>query len=222
MRPESIYADGGIIGPRNPSQLGGVWGWCHVEGYERVIGDWGYIMPDLLEAWGGTAQVTNNTSELYAMLLALEACPDGWAGRAYTDSGVTSGRLRTFALPAGLAHKLNGVPQGLQALIRRQVERLSWESIRWHVLSGHPTREQLKNGYGKHGLPVSSHNVWCDTQCNLAKLRYNQDLARLDPNYSARPRAVKRDTSMMAARSARVASRLLATATTGGSVTVTD
>lgn len=212
MELSAIYADGGVIG-KNPSSDGGTWGWCFTNRYGlRINGDYGYLTPDLF----GEGPITNNVTELYALLLALEAAPDHWCGPVYSDSGITLGRLRTWRLPPGAAWSLHGVPRALQLLVWRQVDRLDWEGITWHLLDGHPTHKQLESGRGKRGGTVSPHNVWCDRMCNLAKDRFRSD--QQEVSSSASLQAARRFPSPMW-DSFHAERRSQATTTTGGSAT---
>ena len=221
-----LFADGGVVGV-NPSPHAGTWGWCHTTGFDgpyasaqRVLEDFGYFTPAL---FGGPA-VTNNVSELYAVLLGLEALPDGWSGTVCSDSSITMGRLRTWTLPPGVAHALRNVPAALQLQVWRQTQRLDWPRIEWVVLKGHPTREQLKNGRGSHGLPVSSHNVWADTLTRLGAERYGEDATRaqrLSLGATSAARVVKRSRSVLADL-CRAARPLPTGGTTGTSAKPTD
>lgn len=167
-----VYADGGVI-RSNPSTLGGTWAWCHTltdidAGWARKTGDWGYFTPGLF----GTDTATNNVAELYAVVLGLEALPDGWSGTVCSDSKITLERLRTWTNPPGVAVALRGVPPLLQQMVWRQVARLGWQSVRFLLHAGHPTRAQLESGTNSSGRPVSIHQVWCDAHCKAAADRY--------------------------------------------------
>ena len=90
-----VYCDGGILG-QNPSKRGGTYAWIQVENDEELIWDYGCVTPDDL----GVIAVTNNQTELYAAVMALEAMPEGSQGVLWTDSQVTLHRLvhqRKFA-----------------------------------------------------------------------------------------------------------------------------
>ena len=100
--PVALYADGGVIG-QNPSPIGGTWAWCMVsaDGVRTRFAH-GWISPAEL----GAPVVSNNHTELLALVLGLEALPSGWAGTVYSDSWVSLQRVF-------LAAKLNNVPQWL-------------------------------------------------------------------------------------------------------------
>lgn len=162
MSITALYADGGVIGS-NPSPLGGTWAWCQVVGDERVACASGVILP----AEVGLPAITNNLTELYAILEARESLPYAWSGTIYSDSWVSLQRVF-------LAAKLNNVPDWL---IRRlqSMQRGGWFSgCSWQLLDGHPTKAQLSAGIGKRGHPVSKWNVWCDQTCQQEARAFQQ------------------------------------------------
>lgn len=149
-----VYADGGCVRV-NPSPHGGTWAWCHVNAAgERVAGASGTVRP----ADTGFPVVSNNQTEFLALLLCLEALPDGWAGRAFTDSGVT---LTRFSHPN--TAKTNGLPPAWVGRMRVTMDRLG--EVEFVLLGGHPSKKELAAGVRKDGKPVSIFNVWCDEQC---------------------------------------------------------
>lgn len=150
----SLYADGGVVGP-NPSAIGGTYAWCIVENDARVLGDAHFMSAAVARVQGG---VTNNQSEMMALLKGLEQMPNGWSGTVYSDSIVTLGRLFR-------GYKWSNLPMWLHQRYRAQVARLNWASITHVHLDGHPTRAQLASGIGKNGNPVSEHQMWCDQMC---------------------------------------------------------
>ena len=151
----SLFTDGGVIG-RNPSLLGGTWAWCLIDGDEIIRSASGAVDPkdiDLLT-------VSNNTTELLAAVLGLEATGPGFSGVWYTDSKVTVYRLTTST-------KFKGCPDWLRnrALAVRENQKYTVK-----LLGGHPNKAELTTGIRSDGAPVSKWNVWCDKECRrLAK-----------------------------------------------------
>jgi len=151
---KELYCDGGVVG-KNPSPIGGVFAWCQVENGFRVKEHTAPVRP----ADVGAPVVSNNNTELLALLDGIESLPEGWAGRVNSDSQVALGWVflgwKQEAIPAPLRARL-------QAL--RRSGRLF--GLEWRLLQGHPTQADLAAGVGaKRGLPVSEHNVWCDKAC---------------------------------------------------------
>lgn len=164
----SVYADGGVI-TKNPSTYGGTWACIMV----TQIGDAdqfelhsGLVTPAQI----GLPTVSNNYTELLACVESMERLPDRWDGVLHTDSNVTRIRL---VYPRA---KLNGIPNGLRERLADQRKRLG--SFTVVLLSGHPTREQLRTGIGKHNLPVSRWNVECDKECNRLANTFRSQLCR--------------------------------------------
>lgn len=158
MRQQSVitavYADGGVIG-RNPSPMGGTWAWCHVNAAgERITQGSGIVEP----AGAGLPAITNNYTEMVALLNGLSAVPFGWHGVVYSDSQITLGRLfwgwKWTNIPADVVHHARNM--------RRWIDLTACTPV---LLDGHPTKAQLATGVGKRGGPVSEHNVWCDKEC---------------------------------------------------------
>jgi ribonuclease HI len=152
---DAIYADGGVI-QKNPSDIGGTWATCHVDGDNRRC--WrasGVLLP----ADVGAPFVTNNQTEFYALLTGLEMLATGWSGKVCTDSLVTIRRFRDEG-------RLAGIPNEWRRRMAMTLGRLG--ELEYVLLDGHPTRAQLAAGIGKRGGPVSEHNVWCDHACTEA------------------------------------------------------
>lgn len=150
----SLYADGGVIGP-NPSAIGGTWAFCQVANGQRGQCASGIIRP--VEA--GVPAITNNLTELYAILQARESLPRSWSGVIHSDSWVSLQRVF-------LAAKLANVPHWLVERLQRMQHDGWFRDCSYVLLDGHPTQVQLVAGLGKRGHPVSVHNVWCDAECN--------------------------------------------------------
>lgn len=162
---QALYTDGGVIHV-NPSPMGGTWAWCLVENGQRLRQDSGLLLP--------TAEyptVSNNVTELYALVAGIEALPEDWAGLIFSDSWVSLQRLF-------LGAKLKNVPPWL-------VERLGaiqasgrLARMTYQLLDGHPTAAQLLDGKGKRGGPVSEFNVWCDEECGRVGRAARQNTLR--------------------------------------------
>lgn len=158
---EHLYCDGGVIG-RNPSEKGGTWAWCGVDnGGNMVASNSGVIDP---AEWGylagvcGPFVVTNNVSELIAVLEAVESVDLGWSGTVYSDSQITLGRVF-------MGWARNGIRKKLSDRLDHVIDRMG--EVQHVLLQGHPTKADLARGIGKkRNLPVSVHNVWCDKECS--------------------------------------------------------
>lgn len=159
--PIALYTDGGVIG-QNPSLIGGTWAWCLVDASgEMRRHAVGWLTPAELDA----EAVTNNHTELLALVLGLEALDADFAGTVYSDSWVSLQRVFRAA-------KLNNVPQWLVERLQILQKSGRLANLDYTLLDGHPTRAQIEAGIGKRGHPVSIHNVWCDQQCSaLARER---------------------------------------------------
>jgi ribonuclease HI len=167
VRPE-IYCDGGVIA-RNPSEVGGTWAWCLVVDDTMKLYRSGVIVPV-----AGTV-ITNNMSELYAAIMAIETLPRGWDGTIRSDSRVTIGRISR-------GWNLRNVPEDLARLVDAVRTRLADEAdlgfATFELVQGHPSREDLARGVGrKRNLPVSKWNVWCDRECNRVGAQYVAELS---------------------------------------------
>lgn len=164
----SVFADGGMVGPRNPSREGISFAWCHVvkPGVARAsVGPEHPASPGLRSRTGsgvaapadfGLQVLSNNHAEFLAFGLALAGLPAGWSGPVHSDSKITLGRFFW-------GWETNGIPpgwlKGRDAILARLGDL---EPI---LLDGHPTKAQLAAGRGKRGNPVSPHNVWADKEC---------------------------------------------------------
>jgi len=172
MKIVSVYADGGVIGS-NPSAIGGTYAYRLIEEDEECNHyiDGAFV----LTARENGGPVTNNQTEMMAVLSALELVPDDWAGSLYSDSQVTLGRVF-------MGWKWANVPQFMHAKYKDLRARLTrFEDIKWFLLDGHPTKAQLQAGKGKRGGPVSEHNVWCDQACTEAGEKYLADYEQMNP-----------------------------------------
>lgn len=154
IKPLDLYTDGGVIG-HNPSTVGGTWAFCLVNAAdERVTCNSGVITP----AGAHLPAITNNLTELLAILNGREALPYAWTGVIHSDSWVSLQRVFLHA-------KLANVPPWLVTRLQT-LQRDGWFSgCSWKLLDGHPTKAHLAVGTGKRGGPVSIHNVFCDAEC---------------------------------------------------------
>lgn len=150
----ALYTDGGCV-RANPSKIGGTWAWCAVNAFGKRIAESSGFRPWL--RGDNPVGITNNFMELMAAVLALEAMPGGWSGTLYTDSSLTLHRLTTPNAP------FRNIPI---AWVRRAAAAVSdLGAFRVVLLSGHPTREELRQGFSVEGKHVSEHNRWADKEC---------------------------------------------------------
>lgn len=152
-----LFCDGGVVGA-NPSLIGGTYAWRLVVDDVPMAEGAHFISA----ADARVPAVTNNLTEMLALIKGLESLPADWRGTVLSDSQITLGR-------AFLGWKWNNIP--LWAHHRFQVVRarlVHFDAFDHVLLAGHPTRAQLAAGIGRHGYPVSVHNVWCDQACGKA------------------------------------------------------
>lgn len=155
--PKKICCDGGIIGPRNPSVIGGTWAWAWVDENDCLMKhDYGAVTPGVM---GAGKVVTNNQTELLAACTALASVPEGWDGTLCTDSLVTLYRVTD-------GEKFANIPGWLEARARGFREGRKYKV---KLVAGHPTKAELLSGARKrNGLPTSHWNVFCDGLCRKA------------------------------------------------------
>ena len=195
----AIYCDGGVgagiepgIGSR--SQIGGTYAWCIVDAAIEERRHDATLCPDLKTkirlfdpiaasteyvAWGcgyltcqdlDTDSVTNNVTELCAILIGCSMLGPNFKGMLYSDSSVSLQRALFDA-------KLQGVPEQLVKCLvdfkagpRKRLRNNGWNlNGPDGLLDGHPTDTDLALKKGKRGYPVSVHNRWCDYMCNIRK-----------------------------------------------------
>ncbi len=155
MTHADIYTDGGLAGA-NPSKIGGSWAFVIVERGVQTHAASGFITP----ADVGRDVVSNNASELWATLEAMEYVAAGWDGVLYTDSYVTLCRIRRTKKQASL----KGIPPPMRARLAAAKARLGLYSV--CLLAGHPTLRELAEGRRqRNGLLASPWNVACDEMC---------------------------------------------------------
>jgi ribonuclease HI len=166
-----LYTDGGVI-EKNPSPIGGTWAWIIVENGVQICSESGAIsaaemrMEDL---------VTNNQTELLALLYGLDHLPADFAGTVLSDSNNSLGRLFS-------GWKWNNIPPWMHARYQLARKRLAnWDQIAHVLLDGHPTKAQLAAGIGKRGHPVSIYNVQCDKLCGEAAEKFLRNHCQVEP-----------------------------------------
>lgn len=125
--------------------------------------------------------ITNNQTEMLAILEGLKRLPDCFDGTIYSDSQVTLGRVF-------MMWKWKNIPEWMHKLYREQRARLThWNAIKYVLLDGHPTKAQLQAGVGKRGHPVSEHNVWCDHACQQAGEAFMATVGQNIPTFRELP-----------------------------------
>lgn len=162
----AFYADGGVIGP-NPSIIGGTWCWCLADATGRRICDYSGV---IRACDAQVPAVTNNLTELLALVNGLEALPHGWRGTVHSDSWVSLQRVFRAA-------KLNNVPTWLADRLQELQRSGHLATMTYVLLDGHPTKAQLAAGVGKRGHPVSIHNVFCDAECTRRAQQFRARVA---------------------------------------------
>lgn len=162
--PNQLFADGGVLG-RNPSKYGGTIAYRWILDGKVMTEDCGYILsgPDLPE-------VTNNQTELLAVIRGMKVLPSDWKGTIWSDSKVTLGRIF-------LGWAFTNVPRWMINALEVQKSRLMyWSQIHYGLVDGHPTPSQLSAGIGKRGGLVSVHNKWCDEACSKLALVFFREM----------------------------------------------
>lgn len=156
----AVYADGGVL-KSNPSPIAGMWAFCLVDadGW-RVREESGVIEPDEV---GGP--VTNHHTEVFALLSGLAALPDGWSGKACSDS---KNALRLFFHEGSLQK----IPEAWRPRVGAVLRRLG--TIEPVQVKGHPTKALIKSGAERdaRGRLISEHNVRVDALCTAAGERH--------------------------------------------------
>lgn len=170
----AVYCDGGMI----PSADAGTYAYCYVDaGGARIYEQAGYTFPSVEQSrykvqYIDTGRVTSPISELVALCSAMEDLP-------ITAQPVTVYCDCENALQWVFGNnRMKAVTLDLQFRVLEVKKRLSVfppiEDIRYVVLDGHPSKNQIETGIGKRGNPVSIHNVWCDDNCNIMRREYEE------------------------------------------------
>src|ERR1043166_547843 len=106
-----LFADGGVI-LKNPSTIGGTWAYCLVDCEGQYVQQKSGI---LLPAQIKMSHVTNNVTELFALVKGILSLPEDWEGMVYSDSHVSLLRIFRYG-------KLNNVPDCFMDGIKRARE----------------------------------------------------------------------------------------------------
>lgn len=161
-----LYADGGVI-LKNPSTIGGTWAWCLVDNEKILKHGSGYIVPDTME----TSTVTNNQTELLAVLKGFGELVDDDVIELRSDSEITLGRVFKN-------YSFNNIPHWMISDLKYEKLRLkNFQQFRYTLMDGHPTQAQIDKGLGKRGHITSKWNVWCDKECGRQARLYLESLA---------------------------------------------
>lgn len=172
-----LAVDGGLVG-LNPARAGTYAYVAFNEAGEALWGGSGIVMPqckvptecfygDVIYPVEGLNHITNNITELIALINGVMSLPMDFDGIIYSDSFVTLCRM----FKGG---SMNGVPQNLRN-IARMVYHQQTKYIRCMLLDGHPNPNQLIAKVGKRGRAVSEWNKWCDQQCTALAKAYVVD-----------------------------------------------
>jgi ribonuclease HI len=157
-----IFCDGGVIGP-NPSAIGGTWAYRSFVN-EVLVNDLSGVI-----ICNTSIKITNNITEMLALVHGLESLPDNWNGRICSDSLVTIGR-------ASLGWQWNHMPLDIVKMWEVQRRRLlNYGNFVWINLKGHPTKKELSEGVSKEGRPVHLQNKLCDKECTRLATLYMKE-----------------------------------------------
>lgn len=158
-----LYSDGGVV-KKNPSPIGGTWAYVLVRDDQDIIGfNKGFISP---QDMGVDEFVTNNQTELLAMVEGLSHLKHDAIVEICSDSEITLGRMfRGYAL--------KNIPAWLVRVMKHEQERLiHFKKFTYTLMDGHPTAMEVQRGIGKKGHITSKYNVLCDDMCNQVAQRY--------------------------------------------------
>jgi ribonuclease HI len=155
---KALYTDGGMIGG-NPSEHGGTWAWVRVEYGVEFERSSGVLLPADLN----NSTVSNNNSELYALLEGILHLPQHWEGDVCCDSAIALGWFFH-------GYKQNSIPMPLRKKLWHVQADVKERGLSLNPVlhAGHPTKADLAAGLrmskAPH-LPVSRWNVLCDDLC---------------------------------------------------------
>lgn len=163
MRITRLFTDGGVIGS-NPSAIGGTVAFCmQFSGAGQLKYARAFSAKQLK-----VDEVTNNQTELYAVILGLGYLFEEEIACIYSDSEITLGRLFK-------GYAMKNIPEFMVNKLSKERKRLiNWHRFQSILLKGHPTWMELNNGISKTGRPVHSLNKWCDEQCSKKAHEYLQ------------------------------------------------
>lgn len=157
-----LYADGGVIN-KNPSPLGGTWAWVLVDDKDFAVieRDSGYVSRSEIGS-----DVTNNQMEFLAVIRGLLNITNPQALKEVrSDSNITLGRIfRDWSI--------TNIPDWILEERKRAFKNYdtkAWSNclmLKYTLVQGHPTDDELRAGIGKKGRPVSKWNVLADKLCN--------------------------------------------------------
>lgn len=170
--PLKLYTDGGVIS-KNPSPYGGTWAWVLVRDDKELVRESGVLEANRQLFVFENHLVTNNQSELFAIIRRLQQLDSPSAVvEICSDSNVSLGRVFRGS-------SFHNIPGWMQAGLSIQRHRLmNWSKFSYTLLDGHPTKAQLASGVGKHGHPVSKWNKLCDDLCRAEAENYWKDKNR--------------------------------------------
>lgn len=167
--PLKLYTDGGVIS-KNPSPYGGTWAWVLVRDDKEIIRKSGYIIQT--ERYFPSGVVTNNQTELFAIIQGLHVLMDDDVVEICSDSNVSLGRVFRGS-------SFNNIPTWMMGALSIQQMRLSrWNEFSYTLIGGHPQKASLKKGTNAKGQPVSKWNVLCDQMCHDEADNYWKDKNR--------------------------------------------
>jgi len=179
----AIYGDGGVLGA-NPSPVGGVWAFCLVGADGRRLYEAaGHITSDEAKSLG-LQWTSNNFAEVMALLLAFEAMSGDATLRVFSDSRNAISAHQRAGDPD--PWKPPYLPQPIWGRMVAARDRLG--PMKFTLLKGHPTKQDLARGQRPDGKPVSEHNVWCDKAATAAGRAYLASIGQLPEK---KPRAAK-------------------------------
>jgi ribonuclease HI len=177
----SVWTDGGVL-LSNPSRIGGTAAFRMVDAADNVVLERCFLYVPFLTPWHPHipnvtmlrwphAQISNNVTELEAVLQAFFVLPGGWSGTVYSDSKITLGRVFS-------GYQLKGIDADRAGMLFSRKECLG--SLSSVLVAGHPTQRELSIGYKDKKLEgggtvrylVSRHNVACDQMCTAAAAAY--------------------------------------------------